>query len=298
MKLASLRVRNHSELAVLTEEGMVPLHSLKLNGAENVKINLTKLMKNRFLVDHIDEVICEMAGKLPTLDPGDYKFESAVGKPEKIVCLGHNYRSHVKELNEELPEYPIIFSKFNNTLAAHDEDIPLPEESRMVDYEGELGIIIGKTAYNVPEEEALDYVFGYFAANDLSARDLQFKTQQWLIGKTCEKFFPNGPYIVTADEVGDPQNLSLKTYVNGELRQSANTSEMIFNCRQIISYVSRYMVLRPGDIISTGTPQGVIVGMPEEKREWLKDGDVVEVEIEKLGRLKNMMKARPLERQE
>lgn len=289
MKLVSLRVKNHSELAVMTDEGMVPIHSLKLNGAENVKINLNTLMKNPFYIDHIDDIVCEMSGHLPVIDEGEYRYESVVGKPEKIICLGHNYRGHVNELKEDLPEYPILFSKFNNSLAAHDEDIPIPSQSSMVDYEGELGIIIGKTAYNVPEEDALDYVFGYFASNDLSARDLQFKTQQWLLGKTCEKCYPNGPYILTADEIPDPQTLSIRTWVNGELRQNANTSEMIFSCRQIISYVSKYMVLKPGDIISTGTPEGVIVGMPEDKRKWLKPGDVVEVEIEKLGRLRNKM---------
>lgn len=287
MKLASVRVRNHSELAVMVEGAPVPLHSLILKGVDNPKISLQSLMKSPYYLDLIDDAICEMGGEITPLDEGDYRFESAVGKPEKIICLGHNYRSHVKELKEALPEYPILFSKFNNSLAGHLEDIPIPTETRNVDYEGELGIVIGKTASNVTEEDALDYVFGYFVANDVSARDLQFRTQQWLLGKSCEKFLPNGPVIVTADEIPDPQNLNLRTMVNGEVRQNSNTSQMIFSCRETISYISRFMELKPGDIISTGTPEGVIVGMPEEKRVWLKSGDVVDVEIEKIGTLSN-----------
>jgi 2-keto-4-pentenoate hydratase/2-oxohepta-3-ene-1,7-dioic acid hydratase in catechol pathway len=181
----------------------------------------------------------------------------------------------------------VIFSKFSNSLAANEEDIPLPANSKQVDYEGELGIVIGKEAYMVPENEALGHVFGYFVGNDVSARDLQKKTSQWLLGKSCEKFFPNGPYVVTADEVPDPQNLSIKTTVNGEVRQNSNTSNMIFSCKQLVSYISQYMKLEPGDVISTGTPEGVIAGFPEKKRVWLSDGDVVEVEIEKLGKIRN-----------
>lgn len=287
MRLAFVHVKNRTELAVCTGDGLVPLNTIKIKGLENGKITINTLMKNPYYVDMIDEAICEMADKLEYLKEGEYRYESAVGKPEKIICLGHNYRAHVNELKEKLPEFPILFSKYNNSLAGHGENIPLPDGSKQVDYEGELGIIIGKTASNVSEEDALDYVFGYFVANDVSARDLQFRTQQWLIGKTCEKFFPTGPYLVTADEIKDPQSLSIKTTVNGEVRQRSNTSQMIFSCRKIIHYVSKYMTLKPGDVISTGTPEGVIVGYPEDKRVWLKDGDVVEVEIEKIGKLRN-----------
>ena len=152
-----------------------------------------------------------------------------------------------------------------------------------LDYEVELGIVIGKTAKNVSEESALDYVFGYCTANDLSARDLQMRTPQWMLGKTCDGFCPVGPYLVTKDEVGDPQNLQLKTVVNGEIRQNSNTSDMIFSCREIISYISKHMTLVPGDMILTGTPEGVIMGFPPEKQNYLKPGDTVTVEVEKLG---------------
>ena len=218
------------------------------------------------------------------------KFLPCVLNPQKIICIGKNYRGHVKETKADIPEVPILFSKFNNALAGHLEDVPLPKMSSRVDYEGELGIVIGKRAEDVSEEDALDYVFGYFPANDVSARDLQKKTHQWLLGKTCDKFAPVGPYITTSDEVPDPNGLSIRTFVNGELRQNSNTSEMIFNCKVIVSYISKHFALEPGDIILTGTPDGVIVGMPIEERKWLKNGDVVKVEIEKLGALENTMK--------
>ncbi|HKJ96369.1 MAG TPA: fumarylacetoacetate hydrolase family protein [Thermoplasmataceae archaeon] len=287
MRFAFVRVKNHTELAVATGEGLVPLNTITIKGLENVRITISSLMKNPYYIDLIDDALCEVNGELEYLREGEYKFDSAVGKPEKIICLGHNYKEHVGELKKKLPENPILFSKFNNSLAGHEEEIPLPENSSQIDYEGELGIVIGKAAYNVPEDKALDHVFGYFIANDVSARDLQFRTEQWLLGKTCEKFFPNGPFLVTSDEVRDPQNLSIKTRVNGEVRQNSNTSRMIFSCSRIISYISKYIPLKPGDVISTGTPEGVIVGMPAEKRKWLKNGDIVEVEIEKLGTLRN-----------
>lgn len=287
MKIASVRIKNHSELAVSTDEGLVSLNSVKLKGVGNARITTSTLMKNPYYSELIDNAICELKGDLKYLEEGGFRFEPAVGKPEKIIGIGQNYRAHVKELKEKIPEYPILFSKFNNSLAAHLEDIPLPKNSSQVDYEGELGIMIGKAGMDIPENDALEHVFGYFIANDVSARDLQFRTQQWLLGKTPDKFFPNGPFIVTSDEIPDPQKLNLKTYVNGEIRQNTSTSDMIFSCRKIISYISKYLELKPGDVILTGTPQGVIAGMPEDERKWLSDGDIVEVEIENLGKLKN-----------
>lgn len=287
MKFAVVRFKNRAELTVATEKGLIPLNSLEFKGIENPRLNMSKLMRDNYYIDLIEDAICEMDGELKYLDPNEYRFDSVVGKPEKIICLGLNYKSHINEVKEDLPSSPILFSKFNNSLAGHEMDIPLPGASKQVDYEGEMGIVIGKTAENVSEDEALDYVFGYFVANDVSARDLQFKTGQWLLGKTCDKFLPNGPYLVTKDEVEDPQNLNIRTFVNGEKRQDASTAQMIFSCKETISYISHHMKLKPGDVISTGTPNGVILGMPEDKRQWLKNGDVVEIEIEKLGKLKN-----------
>lgn len=229
--------------------------------------------------------------KLPedqyTINENEFKWGPAVSDPNKIICVGLNYRKHADETNSPYPESPILFTKYNNSLAGHHSEIKVPKNTDKLDYEVELGIVIGKTAKDVSKEEALDYVFGYVTANDISARDLQFVSSQWLLGKTCDGFCPVGPYLVTKDEVGEPNNLNLKTYVNGELRQDSNTSDMIFNCAEIISYISEHMTLTPGDMILTGTPEGVVLGLPEEDQVYLKPGDEVTVEIEKLGALTN-----------
>ncbi|UKS28612.1 fumarylacetoacetate hydrolase family protein [Paenibacillus sp. HWE-109] len=219
-----------------------------------------------------------------TLDLGP-----CVTHPNKIICVGLNYRRHAEETGAQIPRYPILFNKFNNTITGHGDDIPLPKVSEKVDYEAELAIVIGKTAKSISKDEALDYVLGYCNANDLSARDLQVRTQQWLLGKSCDKFAPIGPYLVTADEIANPNDLEIKTYVNGEVRQQSNTSDMIFHCDEIVSYISQHMTLVPGDIILTGTPEGVVLGYPPEKQVYLKDGDIVSIEIEKLGTLTNRM---------
>jgi 2-keto-4-pentenoate hydratase/2-oxohepta-3-ene-1,7-dioic acid hydratase in catechol pathway len=190
-------------------------------------------------------------------------------------------------LGQLFPESPILFSKFNNAVAAHEEKIPLPVKAEKFDYEPELVAVIGKRTRYVEKDAALDNVFGYCIGNDISARDLQIRTHQWLLGKTPDKFFPIGPYLVTADEVGDPNDLNLRLWVNGDQRQRTITSDMIFDVAELVSYTSDYMTLEPGDVISTGTPQGVIAAL--EEKNWLKPGDEVVVEIEKLGRLSNVM---------
>ncbi|MGG4036535.1 fumarylacetoacetate hydrolase family protein [Paenibacillus cisolokensis] len=210
-----------------------------------------------------------------------------VPAPGKIICTGLNYRKHADESKLPYPKVPLLFNKFNNALAAHGDDIRLPEGSNEVDYEAELGIVIGSRAANVDVSSALGCVFGYCAVNDVSARDWQMRTSQWMLGKTFDGFCPAGPYLVTADEIGDPQQLQIMTRVNGELRQHSSTRDMIFTCAEIISYISRHMTLEPGDLILTGTPEGVAFGMPLEQRAYLRPGDVVTVEIEGLGALTN-----------
>jgi 2-keto-4-pentenoate hydratase/2-oxohepta-3-ene-1,7-dioic acid hydratase in catechol pathway len=210
--------------------------------------------------------------------------------PGKIVCIGLNYRAHAAETNLKLPGVPILFNKYNNALAAHNCTIKLPsrEVSYKFDYETELLIVIGRSARNVSEADALDYVAGYCTAHDFSARDLQLETPsvQWMIGKTLDNFGPIGPYFVSADRVGDPNNLKIETYVNGERRQSSNTSFMIFNPQKLIAYITKMWTLEPGDIIWSGTPEGVILGYPKEKQVWLKAGDEIVSTIEKLGTLR------------
>lgn len=207
--------------------------------------------------------------------------------PGKIICVGLNYRRHAIESNLPIPTTPVLFSKFNNSLAAPDETIPLPASAVQYDYEVELAVVIGRRARNVPVEQALSYVFGYCTANDLSARDLQMRTSQWLLGKTLDKFLPLGPYLVTADEVDDPQTLSLKCWVNGDLRQDSTTADMVFSVAETISYISQHFTLEPGDLICTGTPEGVILGMADKV--WLRAGDRVTVEVGGLGKLSNEM---------
>jgi 2-keto-4-pentenoate hydratase/2-oxohepta-3-ene-1,7-dioic acid hydratase in catechol pathway len=224
-----------------------------------------------------------------TLTPeSSISFGRLFTNPGKIVCVGLNYRKHAQEIGMPVPKVPILFNKFNNSLAPHNGVIRLPprEVSYKFDYETELLVVIGRHARNVSEAQALDAVAGYCTANDFSARDLQLETGgQWMIGKTLDAFAPIGPYFVSAARVGDPNNLKIETHVNGEVRQSSNTSDFIFNVQQVISYISRHFALEPGDIIYTGTPQGVIQGMPPEKRVWLKAGDQVVSTIEKLGKL-------------
>ena len=213
----------------------------------------------------------------------------AVPNPGKIVCVGLNYRKHAEETGAAIPTTPVLFSKFLNTVAAPDEDVPLTDAATQYDYEVELAVVMGETTKRASAADAMNSVFGYATANDLSARDLQNRTSQWLLGKTMDKFMPIGPYLVTADEVGDPQKLAIRTWLNGELRQNSNTDDMIFPVAELITYISRHFTLEPGDVIITGTPEGVILGMAEKR--WMTPGDVVEVEVEGLGKLRNRMVA-------
>jgi len=212
-------------------------------------------------------------------------YGPCVANPGKIICVGLNYRRHAVESGMAIPTSPILFPKYSNAIAAPGEPVVLPANAMEYDYEAELGVVIGQRAKNVSEQEALNYVLGYCNLNDLSARDLQFRTSQWLLGKTLDQFMPIGPYLVTPDEVGDPQALDIRCWVNGALRQSSSTADMIFSVAYLVSYLSQYMTLEPGDVIATGTPEGVVFGMQE--KQWLKPGDEVSIEIAGLGRLTN-----------
>lgn len=218
------------------------------------------------------------------------RFGPCITRPQKIIMLGFNYRRHAQETGTPIPKAPVLFNKYNNALLGHEGVIKLPTKvAKKFDYEVELQVVIGKTARDVSEADALSYVFGYATGNDFSARDLQFrdgKGSQFMIGKTSDGFMPVGPWLMGAELVGDPQNLKLETRVNGEQRQSSNTSDMIFTCAQIIAYCSSLFTLAPGDLISTGTPEGVIIGKPEAQQVWLKAGDRVACSIEKLGELR------------
>jgi 2-keto-4-pentenoate hydratase/2-oxohepta-3-ene-1,7-dioic acid hydratase in catechol pathway len=215
------------------------------------------------------------------------QYGPVVTRPEKIIMMGFNYRKHAEETGTPVPKNPVLFNKYCNALNHHNGMIKLPTKAASwFDYEVELVIVFGKEARDVSEEDALDYVAGYCTGNDFTARDLQYLTTQFMIGKTCDGFAPLGPHLVTSDLVGDPNKLRLETRVNGEQRQDWNTEDMIFNCRQLISFASRVMTIKPGDIFFTGTPQGVIYGKPKDQRVWLKPGDKIACSLEKLGELR------------
>ncbi|RBW68433.1 fumarylacetoacetate hydrolase family protein [Bacillus taeanensis] len=292
MKLLTLIKDGKQSLGVKIESGIIDLEAaLKEVPDDKIATSIMGVIAaGREAAAEIEAYINELPSKEAFLrDEDEIQWGPCVTHPNKILCVGLNYRKHADETKAPYPEVPIIFNKFNNALTGHNCEVAVPNVTERLDYEVELGVVIGKEAKNVSKEEALDYVFGYCTANDFSARDLQKRTPQWLIGKTCDGFGPIGPYLVTADEVGDPNNLQLKTTVNGEERQNSNTSDMIFYVDELVSYLSQHMTLTPGDIILTGTPEGVILGYPIEERVYLKPGDEVTVEVEKLGALTNKL---------
>ncbi|TFJ92099.1 fumarylacetoacetate hydrolase family protein [Lentibacillus salicampi] len=290
MKLVNMLQNGKEVLGVKTGKGILDLNAtLDVYPDKTVPNDMMQMIKGG---DGAVKVLKQYIDNLPS-DVSQYVNEevvdwgSAVPLPSKIICVGLNYRKHADETDSPHPKEPILFNKFNNTLTGHEQSVKIPKKTSQLDYEVELGIVVGKNAKEVKKEKARDYVFGYVTANDLSARDLQFVSSQWLLGKCCDNFSPIGPYLVTGDEIADPNNLNLKTIVNGKERQNSNTSDMIFNCDEILSYISDYMTLTPGDLILTGTPEGVVLGNPEEERVFLQPGDEVTVEVEHLGALRN-----------
>jgi acylpyruvate hydrolase len=213
-------------------------------------------------------------------------FLPPIPRPGKIVCLGHNYRRHIAEMGSAMPEYPVLFAKFSNTLIGHSQPIVLPKVSQMVDYEAELALVIGRRGKDIPQtQEAFTYLAGYTIFNDVSVRDYQRRTVQWLQGKTFDGSGPIGPALVTSDEVADPNAFDVMLRLNGEVMQQANTNDFIFDIPTILAYISQIMTLEPGDIIATGTPSGV--GSARKPPVFLKAGDRVQIEISGLGMLEN-----------
>jgi 2-keto-4-pentenoate hydratase/2-oxohepta-3-ene-1,7-dioic acid hydratase in catechol pathway len=289
LTLANLRGDGNAgpRLAVKTEKGILDVAAAAKASGHKVPRDTDDLIENgeKQLKACVKAALASKSAGLFTAEK-DAKFAPAVGNPRKIICIGLNYRRHAKEINLPEPKAPPIFNKYNNALTYHQATVPtkgLPNDH--FDYEVELVIVMGKRAVAVSEDKALDYVFGYATGNDFSERASQMITSQWTAGKTSDGFAPLGPYVVCADLVGNPNALKLETTVNGELRQSSNTSDFIFNTQQIISYCSKLFPLEPGDIIYTGTPEGVVLGMAKEKQVWLKPGDKVVTTIEKLGAL-------------
>ncbi|WP_318509077.1 fumarylacetoacetate hydrolase family protein [Bacillus sp. T3] len=215
----------------------------------------------------------------------DVKIEAPVQAPGKMICVGHNYREHILEMGREIPSHPVIFAKFANTVIGPQDDIPFYPISEQLDYEAEFAFVMGKRARNVSKEDALDYVAGYTIVNDVTYRDIQRRTLQWLQGKTVEGSAPMGPWLITTDELTDPSGLEMVLTVNGEERQRTNTANFVFDVKDLVEFLSNLMTLEPGDVILTGTPGGV--GVARNPQVFLKDGDVVKIEIDQVGTLEN-----------
>ncbi|MDG4859326.1 fumarylacetoacetate hydrolase family protein [Streptomyces sp. T-3] len=231
------------------------------------------------------------AGTLPALDADGLRIGAPLGSIGKVVCIGLNYHDHAAETGAAIPAEPIVFFKAADTVVGPNDTVLVPRKSVKTDWEVELAVVIGKTArYLDSAEEALSHVAGYAVANDVSEREWQIERGgTWDKGKNCETFNPLGPWLVTADEIADPQDLSLQLWVNGELKQDGTTAEQIFPVAEVVRYVSQFMTLYPGDVINTGTPAGVAMGQPEPKP-YLRAGDVVELEIAGLGRQRQELK--------
>ena len=289
MTFATLRRDDGYGLGLRTDHGILDVVAAEKDFHENAPTSITAMFKGqgdvaglRRLVDKA-KASAQAARYFVAEDKA--KFGPSVTDPEKIICIGLNYRAHAAETGNPVPKTPILFNKYNTALNCHGGTIAVSKEkAKMFDYEAELVIVIGRTARNVSEVDAPKYIFGYATGNDFTARDLQRVSSQWMLGKTLDGSGVVGPWLVSTD-LADGDNLQIELTVNGEKRQSSNTSDMVFNCKQLVSYISDYMTLKPGDIIFTGTPSGVISGYPKDKQVWLKPGDKIVTSIEKLGDL-------------
>ena len=215
----------------------------------------------------------------------DVQLEAPIARPPKFLAVGLNYADHVAEAGLETPENPMIFNKQSTCVTGPTDPIHVTKVSHVLDYEGELGIVIGRHARHVSRDDAADYIAGYVVVNDATVRDWQFRTPTWTLGKSFDTHGPIGPWIVTTDELTDPHQSTLRTYVNDELRQESNTKHLIFNCFELVEYLTKAFTLEPGDIIATGTPSGI--GVVMKPPQLLKEGDVVRIEIEGIGQIEN-----------
>ncbi|MFJ9382349.1 fumarylacetoacetate hydrolase family protein [Peribacillus sp. NPDC101481] len=283
MKIATFSVQTEQHIGLVKDDQIISLTAL---GPEEFPACMKKFIeRGSELRSRAEQLIEQRVNDDAIFKLSEVNILPPIAKPDKIICVGLNYFDHCKETGMEPPESPVIFSKYANAIAGHNDAIEIPINSTEVDFEAELAFVIGREAKHVSEEEADDYVFGYTIMNDISARDLQFQDGQWSRGKTADTFAPFGPVIVTKDEVGDPHNLAISLELNGEIMQDSNTSNLIFTVPKIISFLSQSMTLMPGDLIATGTPPGV--GMGRNPKIWLKNGDRMNVRIEKIGKLSN-----------
>ncbi len=277
MRLATLK---DNSLAGVTKKGLIGLSELGFSGS---MLDLISEGKKTWSKINLSLENSDRGKKLEK----DF-LAAPLPNPSKIVAIGLNYLDHASESKMELPKSPLVFAKFRNSISGPTDPIVIPAViTKEVDYEVELGVIIGEKAKSVPADEALNYVFGYTILNDISARDLQFTDGQWVRGKSLDTFCPTGPVIVTADEISDPQNLELGCEVNGVLLQHDNTKNMIFGVAELISKLSYSFTFEPGDIIATGTPSGV--GFTRKPPVFLKNGDIVSCWIKGIGEIINQV---------
>lgn len=292
MTLLSIRSEHGDTLGVKTDRGILDVRRASLALHLPVPLTLDDLLQEGGASELAHLVATARTSRHTDslyVDEAQITHGRLFAEPGKIVCIGLNYRDHAKEAGEKVPAVPILFNKYNNALTNHGATIRLPTEvATKFDYEVELLVAIGRRAHNVPLEDASKCIAGYCTSNDFSARDLQLELDghQWMIGKTLDDFAPIGPYFVCADLVEDPNDLNIECRVNDETRQHSNTSSLVYNTEYLVSYISRHFPLEPGDLIFTGTPPGVILGMPKEKQVWLKAGDRIACSVGNLGELR------------
>ena len=292
MTLLSIRSEHGDTLGVKTDGGILDVRRASLALRHPVPLTLDELLQEGGAPElaHLLAAARKSAhADRLHVDEAQITHGRLFAEPGKIICIGLNYREHAKEAGEKVPAVPILFNKYNNALTSHGATIRLPTEvATKFDYEVEMLVVIGRRAHDVKLEDASKYIAGYCTSNDFTARDLQLELDghQWMLGKTLDDFAPIGPYFVCADLVEDPNNLNIECRVNGETRQHSNTSSLVYNTEYLVSYISRHFPLEPGDVIFTGTPPGVILGMPKEKQVWLKAGDQIACSVGNLGELR------------
>jgi 2-keto-4-pentenoate hydratase/2-oxohepta-3-ene-1,7-dioic acid hydratase in catechol pathway len=286
MRFVTYRSPVGPRVAGVREGGFVDLHAAD----ERLPASLKELLA---LGGAGLELAAEAIERGPVIDPATVKLLPPVPDPEKVICVGLNYADHARESGVAPPEEPVLFNKFPSAIAAHGDTIVLPRESREVDYEAELVVVIGKGGRHIAQQDAYAHVAGYCPGHDVSARDWQLNKpgKQWLLGKTFDTFAPYGPALVTRDETPDPGNLRIQFRLNGRTLQDSSTKELIFPIDALVAYISQVCTLKPGDLIFTGTPPGV--GFARKPPIFLQPGDIAEVEIEGLGVLRNPVAATP-----
>jgi acylpyruvate hydrolase len=302
MKLVSYRMKNQQEplrVGVMIDDSVVDAQEAyrrfrSLDGGEAIESLVPHDPTSFFrlgnpAVERVQEAYTYWIGKhfdgVDILSRDSLYLGTLIPEPSKIICVGKNYVEHAVEMKSDVPDFPVLFAKFANALIGPDDAINKTRLTTKLDYEVELTVVIGQEASKIKREEAFAYIAGYTIGNDISARDLQKRTPQWLQGKTIDRSTPIGPWLVTPDEVGDPGRLAIRCLVNGEERQASNTEKLIFDIPFLIEFISNVITLKPGDLIMTGTPDGVAFGMESPK--FLQNGDVVTVEIENIGRMEN-----------